>query len=164
MRTGTSSSSRRATASTSWQTRPPLARRQQHSSYEAATRLRIPDTGVSRASAPFSGGTTIYYYFGVRRKADERVAFLEKAEDGAAAVVARAKLGKTAAGEWITLGMTAETAELDFHIELPNGEKRMIAENEDATILTTTKAWGFIGAMFGPYARLERSRSSLRAP
>ncbi|MDQ8203142.1 glycoside hydrolase family 43 protein [Pelagicoccus sp. SDUM812003] len=131
-----------------------LSRRQQHSSYDAQTRLSVPDADVSAGIGAFIR-EDYYFYFGVKTVGDELVAFLEKADGGAAQVVAETVLSGLESERWVTLGMSAETSEVDFYVVLPNGERRVIVENEDATVLTTTRAWGFIGAMFGPYARLE---------
>ena len=54
------------------------------------------------------------------------------------------------------LSIVTDNAEVSYYIETPDGKTITVAENEDATILSTTRAWGFIGAMMGPYARLEQ--------
>lgn len=131
-----------------------ISRRQQHSTYNAATRFEAPTEGVSAGVAAFIREDH-YFYLGIRKADDGYIAFLEKAENSQAKVVAEKPIYRLAPGEPVKMRIIGKKENISFYIETGDGEQITIAENEDATILTTTRAWGFIGAMMGPYARLE---------
>ena len=131
-----------------------IARRQHHSTYDAATRFEAPEAGASAGVAAFIR-EDFYYYCGIRQTADGYEAFLEKAENGPAKVVATQPLKGLKAGQPVTLSIVGEKEHISFYVKTPKGKKVTVAEDEDATVLTTTRAWSFIGAMMGPYARLE---------
>ncbi|MDQ8180051.1 glycoside hydrolase family 43 protein [Pelagicoccus sp. SDUM812005] len=132
-----------------------ISRRQQHSSYQAATQFAAPEAGTSAGVAAFIR-EDYHYYCGIRKTEHGYEAFLEKAEDGPARVVASQTLSGLEAGQSVTLRIVGEKADISFFLETPDGRILTLARNEDATLLTTTRAWNFIGAMMGPYARLER--------
>lgn len=131
-----------------------LATRQHHSTFDAATRLQAPVEGVSAGVAALIR-EDYYFYCGVRLVDGEYVAFLEKAENGKAVEVAATPIAGLAPGEWLTLSIEAAKAEISFYVQAEGGPRLSVAEGEDATILTTTRAWSFVGAQMGPYARLE---------
>ena len=132
-----------------------LSRRQQHSTYDAAIRFTAPHAGVSAGVAAFIR-EDYYYYCGIRKTDNGYEAFLEKAENSEAKTVASNEIKGLKPGQSVTLSIVGEKAGISFYIETPDGHSVTIAEGEDATVLTTTRAWGFIGAMMGPYARLEK--------
>lgn len=132
-----------------------IARRQKHSTFDVATSFQAPAAGMSTGVASFIR-EDYYFYCGIRKTANGYEAFLEKAENGPAEKVASTSLDELDEGQNVELKIVTEKAEVSYYLELPNGETITIAEKEDASILTTTKAWGFIGAMMGPYARLEK--------
>ncbi len=132
-----------------------ISRRQQHATFDAATSFAAPSAGTSAGVASFIR-EDYYFYCGIRQTETGYEAFLEKAEDGPAKVVASVPLAKLEAGQNVQLKIVSDKANVSYYIETPDGHTVAVAENEDATILTTTRAWGFIGAMMGPYARLEK--------
>ncbi|EDY82550.1 glycosyl hydrolase, family 43 [Verrucomicrobiia bacterium DG1235] len=132
-----------------------ISRRQQHATFDAATRFEAPAAGASAGVASFIREDH-YFYCGVRLTENGYEAFLEKAANGPAEVVSSVKLPKLKPGQSVTLNIVTDQAEVSYSVETPNGKTVVVATNEDATILTTTRAWGFIGAMMGPYARLEK--------
>lgn len=131
-----------------------IARRQQHSTYDASTQFELPSSGVSAGVAAFIR-EDYYFYCGIKKTPDGYVAFLEKAEESAPKIVIEKPIPGLKEGQSITMSIEGDRSLISFAIETPNGKRVTIAENEDATILTTTRAWGFIGAMMGPYARFE---------
>ncbi len=131
-----------------------ISRRQQHSTYDAATYFEVPQAGTSAGIAAFIR-EDYYFYCGIRETQNGYEAFLEKAENSKAKIVATKRIKGIKPGQKVTIKIVADKADIAFYLETPNGKTITIAENEDATILTTTRAWGFIGAMMGPYARLE---------
>lgn len=131
-----------------------LARRQQHHSYEASTRFEVPEAGVSAGVAALIREDH-HFFCGVRKVGTHYEAFLEKAENGPAEVVASKRLKGVSEGDSLILKIVAEKGDISFYVETEDGKEVAVAEKEDATILTTTKAWGFVGALMGPYARAE---------
>ena len=132
-----------------------ISRRQQHATFDAATSFEAPAAGTSAGVASFIR-EDYYFYCGIRQTEDGYEAFLEKAENGLAKVVASHPIANLKAGQNVKLSIVTDNAEVSYYIETPDGKTIIVAENEDATILSTTRAWGFIGAMMGPYARLEQ--------
>lgn len=131
-----------------------ISRRQQHSTYDAATQFEAPADGVSAGVAAFAR-EDYYYYCGIRKSGDGYEAFLEKAEEGEAKVVAKKKIPNLKPGDSVTMRVEGAKADISFYLDTPDGREVVIAKDEDATVLTTTRAWNFIGAMMGPFARLE---------
>lgn len=131
-----------------------MARRQQHHSYQATTRFTVPEEGVAAGVAALIREDH-HFFCGVRKVGKHYEAFLEKAENGPASVVASKRLKGVSEGDFLTLKVVGAKESISFFIETEDGRVTTVSENEDATILTTTKAWGFIGAMMGPYVRLE---------
>ncbi len=131
-----------------------ISRRQQHSTYDAATSFTAPEQGASAGIAAFIR-EDYFFYCGIRLTESGYQAFLEKAEGGKPQTVATLPIEGIKPGQNVVLKISGKKADISFYLETPDGQTIAIAENEDATILTTTRAWGFIGAMMGPYARLE---------
>ncbi|MBD5780676.1 glycoside hydrolase family 43 protein [Pelagicoccus sp. NFK12] len=131
-----------------------ISRRQQHSTYQAATQFEAPVQGTSAGVAAFIR-EDYNFYCGIRKTDKGYEAFLEKSEESAPRLVATHKLENLEAGDQVILRIEGEKERISFYLETPDGEILTVARDEDATILTTTRAWSFIGAMMGPYARLE---------
>ncbi len=132
-----------------------IGRRLQHARYDASAELRAPEGGVSAGLAALIREDH-HYFLGVRAKASGYEVFLEKAENGPPEEVAKADFpGEVKLGDAISLYVVADKAEMSFFAQGPDGRRFPVAEKEDATVLTTAKAWGFVGAYLGPYARLE---------
>jgi alpha-N-arabinofuranosidase len=55
-------------------------------------------------------------------------------------------------GAPLYLKISARGAEYDFHYATREGQWRPLRLGEDGTILSTRKAGGFVGAVFGPHA------------
>ncbi len=132
-----------------------ISRRQQHSTFDAATNFQVPSAGQSAGIASFIREDH-YFYCGVRKTNNGYEAFLEKAENAPAEVVATLPLPELNEGQNITIKLETNKHYVSYYIETPDGKTLTLVENEDATILTTTRAWCFIGAMIGPYARIEK--------
>ena len=131
-----------------------LARRVHHSTYDVETTLLAPEQSVAAGLAALIREDH-YYYVGVRYVDTQYEAFLEKAEGGPAEQIAAIPLPGLDAGDSLKLRIEADKESISFYVEPSNGDRMAVAENEDGRILTTTVAWGFIGTMIGPYARLE---------
>jgi xylan 1,4-beta-xylosidase len=133
-----------------------IARRQQNADCTATTELRLPvAAGVSAGLVAFQN-ETYHFFLGVRARAGGAEVFLERAAGGAATTVATADLPGPAA-ESLRLRITLEGGVGAFAYAVRAGPWRTLRAGEDATILSTRTAGGFVGTMLGLYARRDRS-------
>lgn len=128
-----------------------LARRQQHTSFEASTALDVPGAGVAAGLAAFQN-EKYWFFLGVRRSGDALEVFLEKDAGHGATVVATTRLAVVPALE---LRITGNAGDYSFSYDADGKGWRALREHEDGTILSTDVAGGFVGAIVGPYARTE---------
>jgi alpha-N-arabinofuranosidase len=127
-----------------------LARRQQHTVFEASTALRIPvEAGTEAGIAAFQNETH-WYFLGVRRKGKGIELFLEKNGGEGKHVVATSVLP---ASDSLKLKIAGNGADYSFGFDAGNGWQ-WLKQNEDGTLLSTDVAGGFIGAVIGPHARI----------
>lgn len=131
-----------------------IGRRAQHNRYDARARLQAPAPGVSAGIAAFIR-EDYHYFLGLRAEGESYVAFLEKTAGGPTEVVAEKRIPGLALGGPAELSLAADHDTISFRVGLADGEQVALAADEDAKILTTNEAWGFIGTFLGPYARLE---------
>lgn len=128
-----------------------LARRQQHTSFEASTALDVPGAGVAAGLAAFQN-EKYWFFLGARRAGDALEIFLEKDAGHGATVVATTRLAVVPALE---LRITGNAGDYSFSYDADGKGWRALREHEDGTILSTDVAGGFVGAIVGPYARTE---------
>ncbi len=129
-----------------------LARRQQHIGFEASTALALPKAPGTAAGIAAFQNESHWYFLGVRRSGDEAEVFLEKRSGRAMATIAR----KTIAPHRILkLKISGQEGIYSFAYDADGAGWIPLRENDDATILSTDVAGGFVGAVLGPYARLE---------
>lgn len=128
-----------------------LARRQQHTSFEASTALDVPGAGVAAGLAAFQN-EKYWFFLGARRAGDALEVFLEKDAGHGATVVATTRLAVVPALE---LRITGNAGDYSFSYDADGKGWRALREHEDGTILSTDVAGGFVGAIVGPYARTE---------
>ncbi|WP_339382608.1 glycoside hydrolase family 43 protein [Pelagicoccus albus] len=131
-----------------------LCRRIQHATYSASSSLLAPAPGVE-AGVALLIREDHYFFVGIQYVNDEYVVFLEKADGGEGQIVVQVPLPELKEGEALVFKIEADRSEISFKVQTEGSGELDLAENEDATILTTQKAWGFVGTMIGPYARLE---------
>jgi alpha-N-arabinofuranosidase len=136
-----------------------VARRQQNAHCTAITSLRFPaEAGVSAGLVAFQNETH-HFFLGVRSRAGGAEVFLERTagdeNGGRPQTIARADL-PAPTPETIQLRLTVDGRTCSFSYAARPGEWRVLKENEDATILSTRVAGGFVGTMLGLYARLDR--------
>lgn len=130
-----------------------LARRLQHARFEASTALAVPAAnGVSAGLVAFQNETH-HYYFGLRRTAEGNEVFLERLSGGAPETVARRQVEDTAQ---IELKIVGRDATCSFSYTTRSGEWQTLVAEADAKVLTTQAAGGFVGAMIGLHARIEK--------
>ena len=133
-----------------------LGRRVQHSRFTASSSLEIPtEPGVSAGLTVFQG-ERFYYFAGVRRETNSVNVFLERVRGwGGLELVNNMSLPD---GKIIKLRVTSRDAKCEFDYAADAESWRTLAADQDATLLTTDVAGGFVGATVGPYARTESSK------
>lgn len=129
-----------------------LARRQQHTSFDASTALDLPaGRGVAAGIAAFQN-ENYWYFLGARRGADSMQLFVQQRKGAKVATIATATV---AAGRHLTLKISGAASGYSFFYGVDDESWQLLLQNADATILSTDVAGGFVGAVIGPYARAE---------
>ncbi len=134
-----------------------LARRQQHQHFDASTQLVPPAAaGVAAGLAAYQNQDH-WYFIGVRRAGDGLQVFLERDGGAGAQSVADALLpaaARDAATQSIRLRISGDGGRYSFHFDAGAGWQAL-HEGDDASILSTAEAGGFVGTVLGPFARQE---------
>ncbi len=127
-----------------------LARRVQHPRFVASTSLDVPrESGVS-AGLPLFLNEKHYYFLGVRRSATGQEVFLEKANGGAPETVQSAPLENV---KKVALRVKSSNEKCSFEYATDSGEWKTLADDQDATIVTSAVGGGFVGATVGMHVR-----------
>jgi alpha-N-arabinofuranosidase len=127
-----------------------LARRQQHTAFEASTALQVPvEAGTEAGIAAFQNETH-WYFLGVRREGQGMELFLEKSGSEGRRTVAVKTLP---ALDSLKLKIAGDAADYSFGFDAGKGWQ-WLKQNEDGTLLSTDVAGGFVGAVVGPHARI----------
>src|SRR5690606_33022862 len=98
-------------------------------------------------------GEKHWYFLGLRRAGDGHELFLEKRDGQAVSTVASTAI--TVEGV-VALRIAGDEGRYDFGFDPDGNGWQWLKRDDDATILSTHVAGGFVGAMLGPYARDER--------
>ena len=132
-----------------------LARRLQHSRFDASTALAAPaDNNVSAGLVAFQNESH-YYYLGVRRTTEGLSIFLERANGKTPEQVASARISDAAN---LQLRITGEEKNLSFAYASMPGSWQTLVSDADVTPITVQAAGGglhFTGAVIGLHARIE---------
>lgn len=131
-----------------------LARRQQHLSFDASTSFQLPQSGRVAAGIAAFQSESYWYFLGARRTAQGAEIFLERRDGKSTVTRATAAVPPEAP---LTVRISGNEAVYSFSYQTPDREWHTLQANEDGTLLSTDVAGGFVGAMVGPYARLEPS-------
>jgi len=134
-----------------------LARRQQHIDATASTLVRFqPAQEGDEAGLTIFQNDDYWYAIAIGLEGGRSVVQLRRragaAESASGAIIASAPL-PAAAGEPIRLRIQAEGPRYRFSYAASGGDWRALGGDQDGTILSTNIAGGFVGAVFGPYAR-----------
>jgi alpha-N-arabinofuranosidase len=129
-----------------------LARRQQHTSFEASTAFTLPRTGPVAAGLVAFQSEDFWYFLGARRAGREVEVFLQRRSGHATEMVATRLLPAHAS---LTVKIRGDGGAYSFLYAVDGEPWQTLRENEDGTILSTDVAGGFVGAMVGPFARIE---------
>lgn len=133
-----------------------IARRQQHMHFDASTSLILPQGAISAGIVAFQN-EQYHYYFGVRSNAAGTELFLEQANGGKAAQIAVLQLADAATD--IRLKISGDAGKIAFYYALPDQDWLPLTDPQDAMLLSTQVATGFVGTMLGLHSRLQAEAS-----
>jgi alpha-N-arabinofuranosidase len=126
-----------------------IGRRQEHHLATVSTTLTFtPERDGDRAGLVAYQSDESHLFFGVTRIGGQRVlALYTRSRAQEDTLMASAPLRGAAP---LTLAIKAEGGRMAFSYAV-NGKRRTLADNVDATFLSTRKAGGFVGTIIGPY-------------
>jgi xylan 1,4-beta-xylosidase len=130
-----------------------LARRQQHKNFEASAEMRVPIAGVAAGLAAFQNEKS-WYFLGVRRQTSGATIFLERDAGGTPVVVKETLLLANGKSDLLKLRIRGAGGRYSFDYDGGNGWTPLV-EDDDATMLSSERAGGFVGTVLGPYTRQE---------
>ena len=130
-----------------------IGRRQQHAFGSASTRMIYdPESPGDVAGMVAFQGENYYYLLGVTQNEDQEIElFVEKSEGDQVEKIASATINKNDNHEYY-LKIEAKGDKYDFSYAFTEGNWQPLLEGADGTILSTTKAGGFVGTVIGMYA------------
>lgn len=128
-----------------------IARRQQHMHFEASTRLQIPQASASAGIVAFQNEQH-HYYLGVRKNDTGAEVFLEQASSSAPQQIARLALPAT---DSVQLKISGSAGKINFYYAEADNNWQPVATEQDAMLLSTQVAGGFVGTMLGLHSRLD---------
>lgn len=129
-----------------------LARRVQHANFSASTTVEVPtEHGVSAGLTVFQG-EKYHYFLAVKHTDKGDILYLECLDGGSARVVRSIDLPSV---KKLMLRIETSDATCDFAYATTPGEWQDFVKGEDAKILTTEVAGGFVGAVVGMHVRLD---------
>ena len=129
-------------------------RRQQHINASAQVTVDFaPTADGDRAGLTALQSDEFFYFLGVVGSGGKPVLRLERRAGAGDPVDGRviAEASLTGTGP-VDLKITARAGEYDFAYAVKPGDWKVLKAGADGTILSTRKAGGFVGAMFGVYA------------
>ncbi|HST45013.1 MAG TPA: glycoside hydrolase family 43 protein [Luteimonas sp.] len=127
-----------------------VGRRQQHTTFEASTALRVPAaTGIEAGIAAFQNERH-WYFLGVRQGVQGRgEVFLERSSRFGRRIVATTPIPDAPT---LRLRITGDAGDYGFGFDTGTGWQ-WLKQHEDGTVLSTEFAGGFVGVVLGPHAR-----------
>lgn len=130
-----------------------IGRRQQHAYGSASTKMIYkPEKPGDIAGMVAFQGEHYYYMLGVTiNERGQKEVFVEKSEGDNKGIIASVELGENTENIYY-LKIEARGAEYDFFYSLEEDNWQSLYQGADGTILSTTKAGGFVGTVFGMYA------------
>nr|WP_139381516.1 glycoside hydrolase family 43 protein [Pseudoxanthomonas indica] len=136
-----------------------LARRQQHTRFQASTQMAWPSANVDAGLAAFQN-EQYWYALGIRQRGDRGEVYLERNRGGVRQVLASQAIDRHAI---VQLLINADGGRYDFGFDLGNGAQ-WLQRDVDGSVLSTDVAGGFVGASLGPYAILRAASGNKREP
>jgi len=136
-----------------------LGRRQQHADFIATVELSLKDTGqASDAGLAIFQNEHSFFFLGVRTSSLNTPEIFVEQGSGTALAPAGTMLARKqlpAGSHQIELRITDAGPAISFSYRLPEQEWIQFVQDADATLLSTSKAGGFVGSFIGPFARLK---------
>ena len=129
-----------------------ISRRQQHTHFTASTALTVPAMPVSAGIAAFQNEQH-HYYLGVRRTDSGSEVFLEQANGTTPKQIASLPLPQ--ATDKLQLKISGNAGTISFYYAAADNSWQPVATEQDALLLSTQVAGGFVGTMLGLHSRLE---------
>ena len=130
-----------------------IGRRQQHIEATASTAMRFdPPKAGDKAGLIAFQNETHYYFLSVARTSDTTVVQLEMRNGRGPDSLLAAVPVKLPRDKPVYLRVDARGGRYDFSYGLTPGASTSLVHDADGTILSTHKAGGFVGTMFGMYA------------
>lgn len=133
-----------------------LARRQQHTAFDVTTRVRLPDARGVTAGLAALQNERYWYRLGLRNAIDGVTLELWRCAGAKEQLVAHAKLRRTDA---VSLRISGDAGRYSFSYDAGAGWQALRSD-EDATLLSTDVAGGFVGTMLGLFAHTEEAGTS----
>ena len=127
------------------------ARRQAHQRFAASAELHPPRSPGTAAGLAAYQNETHWYFFGTRRVDGMLQLFLERRAGDDRRTVQAATV---AAPDTLRLLIKGNGGRYSFFYDAGDGWQ-LLHDNDDASILSTEVAGGFVGTVLGPYARQE---------
>lgn len=127
------------------------ARRQAHQRFAASTELAPPKSPGTAAGLAAYQSESHWYFFGARPVDGQLQLFLERRAGETLKTVATTTVGAT---EKLKLLVNGNSGRYSFFYDAGDGWT-VLHDNDDASILSTEVAGGFVGTVLGPYARQE---------
>ena len=130
-----------------------IGRRQQHAYGSASTKMIYsPEKPGDVAGLVAFQGEHYYYLLGVTlNDQGQKEVFVEKHEGDQKNIVASDVLEDNPSNEYF-LKIEAKGSKYDFSYALSQGNWQNLHQGADGTVLSTTKAGGFVGTVIGMYA------------
>ncbi|MBX2814007.1 MAG: glycoside hydrolase family 43 protein [Myxococcales bacterium] len=132
-----------------------LGRRQQHGSFSAETELELPKVEGFSAGIAIFQNRSAHYYLGVSKQRDGYHLFVERVSPSEKQMVNEQNLQIDGS---IIVGLRQVVDHLEFFYRSPGGDLVPLATGQDATLLSSTVAGGFVGNTVGMHTRLELPR------
>jgi alpha-N-arabinofuranosidase len=127
-----------------------LARRQKHLNATATTQVRFrPTSDAAEAGLVALQNDQYWYFIAVGSDHGKAVVRVSRRAGGEASTLAEVPLPPSAA---VQLRISAHGPSYDFAWTTDGRRWRTLVKDADGTILSTKKAGGFVGAVFGLYA------------
>lgn len=134
-----------------------LGRRVQHPDFTASTVMTVPaESGVSTGMALFQNDR-FHYFLGASKDDGNTKVFLERVKDGVSEIVASETLPACSV---VHLRVHGNGPICGFEYAVSPDDWKSLASDQDARMITTAVAGGFVGATVGPYGRLDKQGST----
>jgi alpha-N-arabinofuranosidase len=130
-----------------------IGRRQQHTSFETSTSMVVPKGKISAGLVAFQN-EQYHYYLGVKTAAGKTTVFLEQAKGAKPSLISSKDLAANT--EQLRLRVQGKAGEISFYYADQTGDWQQLGEVQDAKILSTQVAGGFVGTTLGVHARQEK--------